>query len=510
MFCVLSLKSLLSHKSLPQSQFAVQAISVPIKVCYSTTFGTMPADPNVEPIMDEALLRLDPRVRAEYDLASQSVPHLVETETPKSKFLRREGNNPWKAAHRLAMYWKYRKECMAEERWLRPMAATSNGCLGEAAIEMLRRGLFYYSINPSTGPVLVMDGARSHSCVPQVSGRVFFYLCSLLDDAQVQTHGFQLVYAVTSTDTESHVDPKLAEYIKHGLPVRVCGFAVVQNYEPEKQALVEYLATRRQLEVQTHFGASSCPIIASTKSQNDLLRLVDQAGIPSQALPVSCGGQSEPTVLCDWISQRFTIESASNSASSSLTSKKRQVSRKSSSHGSVSPKRKRQRIVAYKKRSGDTEILPAPTTHRERTAARIVSREHTWKPYEAPKCTDGRVSIDEMLREVREAIAQCHSHSVPNSGPNRDPCPVKYQRQTSLNQTISSENEISSSLSDCTPLEVEITDHRKLADDLSVLMPLELPTLAHQTSDTCLTVMGSFGDLSPGNGENWEIGRLET
>ena len=53
---------------------------------------------------------LEDDVKKEYLEALDAVPALVATETARPKFLRMEQNNPWKAARRLAMYWKFRKE----------------------------------------------------------------------------------------------------------------------------------------------------------------------------------------------------------------------------------------------------------------------------------------------------------------------------------------------------------------------------------------------------------------
>ena len=257
--------------------------------------------------MDEALRGLDADLRREYDIACQEAPELVRQETPKAKFLRTDNNNPWNAARRLALYWKFRRECMTPERWLLPMmtkmTATNKCCLGDDEIALLQRGIYHYSNHAATGPVVVVNSSQNVDFSVETSGRILLYLGTVLEDTAVQTSGVTVVYVATSSDTVSHIDPRFGEYMAKGLPAKVRRFVVVQNYEPHKQPLVEYLAVRRQLQIQTLYGAPDCEIIASSHSQADLLHRVAQAGIPTAALPASCGGGAR--VLCEFLRQRL-------------------------------------------------------------------------------------------------------------------------------------------------------------------------------------------------------------
>ena len=260
------------------------------------------------------MLKLDLDLKREYLEAVERVPHLVELETPMNKFLRTEDNNPWSAAHRLAHYWKHRKGFMRADRWLRPMNQTGKGCLGQEEIALLRRGIYNYTCTEETGPVVVVNGASSQGVSEDVMGRVFLYLWTVLDDVAIQTTGVTVVYAVTSADTESYIVPRFGECMAKGLPVKFRRFVVVQNREPHNQSLVQFFAERRQLQVNFNYQRE-CELICSDESQQDLLRRVEAAGIPSKALPLSCGGHFDDMVPSEWMRQRLTLEEVMNSCS---------------------------------------------------------------------------------------------------------------------------------------------------------------------------------------------------
>ena len=262
---------------------------------------------------------LDDDTKREYLEANEKNPELVETETPLHKFLAVEDNNPWQAARRLALYWKYRKEIMGDDRWLLPMTQTGKGALGDAEVNLLRRGIYNYTCTEETGPVVVVDGYRNQGCDSIVSGRILFYLGTVLDDEEIRTKGISVVFAVTSADTVSHINPRFGLYISQGLPAKVRRFVVVQNHEPNKESLVQFFAERRKLQINIDYK-QDCDVIASNKSQVELLQLVGEAGLPWKALPTSCGGLFDNSVLSEWIRKRISLEDIM-----SCSSPKRQI-----------------------------------------------------------------------------------------------------------------------------------------------------------------------------------------
>ena len=95
-----------------------------------------------------ALDLIDRAEKAEYETAKEIVPNLVLSETPIITFLRRDDYDPEKAAKRLVLNWKYRKELFGE-RWLLPMVQTGRGALTVHDIDTFgRAGCNYTLLGP--------------------------------------------------------------------------------------------------------------------------------------------------------------------------------------------------------------------------------------------------------------------------------------------------------------------------------------------------------------------------
>lgn len=71
--------------------------------------------------VERALLLLDDDVNEEYKQAMAHDDAFVKRETPIVDYLRCERYHTLKAANRLALHWKRRKEYFGD-RWLRPMS----------------------------------------------------------------------------------------------------------------------------------------------------------------------------------------------------------------------------------------------------------------------------------------------------------------------------------------------------------------------------------------------------
>ena len=72
----------------------------------------------------------------EYRAAVETVPGLVQQETPLYCFLAVTANNPIVAAQRIALFWKYRK-VMFGERWLLPVSLAFGVVLGKTYKQVL-------------------------------------------------------------------------------------------------------------------------------------------------------------------------------------------------------------------------------------------------------------------------------------------------------------------------------------------------------------------------------------
>jgi hypothetical protein len=144
-----------------------------------------------------ALQTLEKDVVRDYRTAAETVPHLMEQETPLISFLRTADFDPTKAARRLALYWKFRREIFGE-RWLLPMTQTGRGALSMSDVETLRSGYLLVFPIANAGPVLLLDSTRLPHSLPSVLDRCIFYMLTVSTDERAQTEGGVLLSIVSS------------------------------------------------------------------------------------------------------------------------------------------------------------------------------------------------------------------------------------------------------------------------------------------------------------------------
>jgi hypothetical protein len=78
--------------------------------------------------------------KKEFLEALRRTPELVQSESHPVNFLVVEDYNPWSAAKRLTLYWKYRKQVFGEPRWLKQIDLSGNGALTPKDVENIRQG----------------------------------------------------------------------------------------------------------------------------------------------------------------------------------------------------------------------------------------------------------------------------------------------------------------------------------------------------------------------------------
>ena len=236
-----------------------------------------------------ALQKLLPSIRREYDEAVQNASDLVANETKFLDFLRTDDMDPQKAALRLAMYWKYRKEIFAE-RWLLPMTQTGTGTLSTEDIRFLRTG-YTSPINcPSSGPICLIDLSKLSTYPPgHTNTRIVFYLVTVMTDIGCQVDGVTIVHIVTSarrppvsTDTEGW------KMFREALPFRVKRLVVAQAYEQWKEALLDSLGY--QVALAAGFRSQLNPSYIRGDSITSVATQLQAMGIERKCLPPSHGG----------------------------------------------------------------------------------------------------------------------------------------------------------------------------------------------------------------------------
>ena len=121
--------------------------------------------------------------------------------------LRTEGFDAHKAAVRLTMYWKYRKNIF-DERWLLPMAQTGRGALTLEDIALLRAGsIQMYQAGPAEH-LCVQDTSKLSDIAQEAQRRgwnavkaqhrCIMYIGTISTDAICQTKGITHVRLVNS------------------------------------------------------------------------------------------------------------------------------------------------------------------------------------------------------------------------------------------------------------------------------------------------------------------------
>ena len=256
--------------------------------------------------------QLDRDVRREYEQAIALAPHLVREESPFLHFLQIEEFNPERAATRLAMYWKSRKDLFGE-RWLLPLTQTGNGALSIQDCEILRTGYAVLFKRPNQAPVLLSDMSRLPYHDARTVARIWYYLAHVYrDDESLRTgQGLYRLHVVTSSPRPPvNLDQETMRAVLTSLPVRFNGAVVLQSFEEGRERLIESLAFQQQRMVEFRSGTSTS-ILAGSSVAETILR-AQQAGIQTDYIPNHMGGRYDYSAFHDWVRMRISLEEIMN------------------------------------------------------------------------------------------------------------------------------------------------------------------------------------------------------
>lgn len=272
-----------------------------------------------------AFAQVSPSDRQEYEEARETVPGLLEVETPVPSFLRIENYDPIRTAATIAMYWKVRK-ILFQERWLLPLNQTGTGALSMTDIEFLRSG--YYVVfprGPGRSPLLLMDESRLPRAAGDSNFRILFYLDYLYmeyvfrdDDDMLprgmggsciaETRGVTVLHVVSSRsrpapDTRQDVYAMCKKVLRIA---RESVFHVAQAFEDGKGLLVDYLGyqTSRAHEFRTQVNVNRI----AADSMAGTLQKLEAKGFSRQHFPHSLGGDYDYKQFGDWIRMRTSVE----------------------------------------------------------------------------------------------------------------------------------------------------------------------------------------------------------
>jgi len=263
-----------------------------------------------------ALANLETTVKLEYLKALEVVPHLVEGESDRLKFLQTEDFDPVKAARRLCLYWKYRRVIFGD-RWLLPCIQTGTGCLRRDAIDLIRCGFVRLTSKPSERPVVLIDATRRRGPTPDNTvAAIAYYFATTIADEKFQSEGV-ILFQLIETNGYWNTDPAPTGYwgiIDRALPMKIRSIVMVPSFAaPDRNNALEYLSYQASRLVESRSKRKT--EIVAHGLLDETLRRLESFGISRTNLPPCLGGTYTNDHLHDWIRSRLTIEDAMSAAS---------------------------------------------------------------------------------------------------------------------------------------------------------------------------------------------------
>lgn len=122
--------------------------------------------------IQDAMVIVPNEDKAAYLEALEKDPEMVRRESNPTRFLECERNNPWKAAKRLACYWKQRKDIFGPKRAFLPLHQTGEAmaALNKQDLEILNTGVLV---------LLPPDRQSIHSLITFHRDWEWLFICSL-------------------------------------------------------------------------------------------------------------------------------------------------------------------------------------------------------------------------------------------------------------------------------------------------------------------------------------------
>ena len=271
------------------------------------------SEANGEREMEEALARVDVAEKREYEQALEEVPELVELESPWEAFLWTEDYDSYRAAVRLARYWKARKRYFGDERWLRPLQQTGSGALWPTDVEILKSGYFVMLIRPSGGVVALADFSRMPIYSEHAMVRLMFYINHLFHNESRK--GYTCITLENGDLTASKPLTEEAQMVYVvAFPVKIhqCKIYVVQAcFEPGKEALMDYVTHQGSEVIRQTTKNTVNRILGQSIHQTFQYLQIATGGMERECLPLSVGGTYDYNVhFKDWLRERMSIEFA--------------------------------------------------------------------------------------------------------------------------------------------------------------------------------------------------------
>ena len=311
---------------------------------------------------------MDVPFKREYEHAKEIVPNLVSSETPTINFLRTDNYDPERAATRLVLYWKYRKDIFGD-RWLLPMTQTGRGALTQPEIQMLRTGFLHTYPVGKEEYLCVMDYSKLPGFleyatsqkwnISRLYDRVTMYYSTIACNEWVcQVKGLTLIHLVNSK--KRPILPfreEMWQIFRNAFPFKVRRCFVAQSYEPDKPELLHFV--RYQTCAIFQHNSKMAPIEIYADSVRRTVQKLVRHGVSKRFVPDDLGGDFVMnTRIPKWVQDRLTFEELTDvtpTAYDIVTKKKMLGMKCSRKQGSQLVKRKSSQVESeadfYKRRN---------------------------------------------------------------------------------------------------------------------------------------------------------------
>lgn len=244
----------------------------------------------------------------EYYEAVELASDLVNRETHVMHFLHRENYNTYRAAKRIALYWKYRKVLFGE-RWLLPMSQTGTGALSMDDTDYIRSG-YCVPVETSSGRIVfLVDMSRLASFSPQPDRncRFLFYLGTVLAGKSLQS-GAVTVHVITASKATPGIQAEAQHWdmIHNGLPLKIAQVLVAQVNEQGRELYLEFMSF--QAKKVAEFNSRTNTELLVSDSPKNIYHQLRLKGIPDNSIPSKLGGSYSYALFAQWVRERMSQE----------------------------------------------------------------------------------------------------------------------------------------------------------------------------------------------------------
>ena len=230
--------------------------------------------------------------KLEYLEAKKIAPNIVESESHPLRFLRTDDGNPWNAARRLTLYWKYRKEVFGPDRWLLPMDLSGKGALTPGDVEKMKKDVVVIRKCPGQASVVYVDFARAPEQDSMFASRALFYTSTAIGDVQAETSGIYVIKTVTPQLFLRRRTNKgrVWEFVRKAFPLRIRQvFLLGRETSQMSDCLIRFSVG--MVKMVTEFFLGSPPVYVSDMDIQGAYATMLDHGVAEQCIPYFLGGR---------------------------------------------------------------------------------------------------------------------------------------------------------------------------------------------------------------------------